>query len=196
MGRCWVWGKSAGLQAVSRAGTPEGDHNSPCRRTVVTPSHLRVSLTPIKKQPWHEHTATTLSPSSILANLTVLWLTVKALHLSCSMTSSLLLGRRSRSGSPGVRYGLPPPGRVPPRVGLQLFVAGINFIVNERVSGRSVKSLPLAAELLKTQGACVRCCFVRLGQRCAGLCVTLAAWERRFAGLMARDWCTASALLT
>lgn len=31
-----------------------------------------------------------------------------------------------------MRYGLPPPGRVPPRVGLQLFVAGINFIVNER----------------------------------------------------------------
>ncbi|GIL46572.1 hypothetical protein Vafri_3554 [Volvox africanus] len=37
-----------------------------------------------------------------------------------------------RSRSPGVRYGMPPPGRTPPRVGTQLFVAGINFICNEQ----------------------------------------------------------------
>ncbi|GIL46570.1 hypothetical protein Vafri_3554 [Volvox africanus] len=40
--------------------------------------------------------------------------------------------RRGRSRSPGVRYGMPPPGRTPPRVGTQLFVAGINFICNEQ----------------------------------------------------------------
>ncbi|GLC72037.1 hypothetical protein PLESTF_001197400 [Pleodorina starrii] len=40
--------------------------------------------------------------------------------------------RRGRSRSPDVRYGLPPAGRTPPRVGTQLFVAGINFIINEQ----------------------------------------------------------------
>ncbi|KXZ53050.1 hypothetical protein GPECTOR_8g45 [Gonium pectorale] len=38
----------------------------------------------------------------------------------------------ARSRSPDVKYGLPPAGRTPPRVGTQLFVAGINFITNER----------------------------------------------------------------
>ncbi|GLC43146.1 hypothetical protein PLESTM_001435700 [Pleodorina starrii] len=41
-----------------------------------------------------------------------------------------LAGPMSRS--PDVRYGLPPAGRTPPRVGTQLFVAGINFIINEQ----------------------------------------------------------------
>ncbi|KAG2498519.1 hypothetical protein HYH03_003770 [Edaphochlamys debaryana] len=40
--------------------------------------------------------------------------------------------RGGRSRSPAVRYGLPPAGRTPPRVGTQLFVAGIHFHVNER----------------------------------------------------------------
>lgn len=29
-------------------------------------------------------------------------------------------------------YGEPPRGRTPPRVGLQLFVAGLSFMLNER----------------------------------------------------------------
>ncbi|PNH04371.1 RNA binding motif protein, X-linked-like-1, partial [Tetrabaena socialis] len=38
---------------------------------------------------------------------------------------------RSRSPA-GAKFGLPPAGRTPPRVGTQLFVAGINFICNEQ----------------------------------------------------------------
>lgn len=40
---------------------------------------------------------------------------------------------RSRSREGGAHYGMPERDRTPPRRGLQLFVAGFNFITNERV---------------------------------------------------------------